>query len=77
MRQNERRRAPYSKFKAYLDEQDITQEKLAELLGKNRSTVNQTLNGQGGDFTVSEMRIICTNFGISADEFFVQPGVSR
>ncbi|BFH12294.1 hypothetical protein J6TS7_64900 [Paenibacillus dendritiformis] len=72
-----RRHTPYTKFKAFLDERGVKQEKVAELLGKSRSALNQNLNGTGGDFSLSEVRLICREYEISADEYFLHPEVSR
>lgn len=72
-----RRHAPYSKFKAFLIENGIQQREVAELLGKSTSALNQNLNGTGGDFSLAEVRIICKKYGISADEYFLYPDVSK
>lgn len=72
-----RRHTPYTKFKAFLEEVGINQSELAKLLKKSNSALNQNLNGTGGDFSISEIRIICAAYGISADEYFLRPGVSN
>ncbi|WP_044354075.1 helix-turn-helix domain-containing protein [Paenibacillus sp. E194] len=77
MKQVKRRHTPYTKFKAYLEEAGVKQEEVARLLKKSTSALNQNLNGTGGDFSVSELRVICTTFEISADEYFLRPGVSK
>lgn len=77
MKNVKRRHSPYTKFKAYLDENDINQKEVAALLGKSRAAFNQNLNGTGGDFSLSEVRLICKTYNISADEFFLYPGVSK
>ncbi len=71
-----KRRAMYSRFKAWLSENGIRQSELAELLGKDRATVNLNLNGGRGDFSMEDVRKICVHYGISADEFFIVPSVS-
>lgn len=76
MGKTNRRHVPYTKFKAYMDKNNIKQRDLADLLHKSRSALNQNLNGTGGDFSVSEVRLICNTFRISADEYFLQPEVS-
>ncbi|MEK5390173.1 helix-turn-helix transcriptional regulator [Margalitia sp. FSL K6-0131] len=75
--QIERRHAPYSKFKAFLVENNINQQEVADLLGKSKSALNQNLNGTGGDFSLKELRIICKKFNISADDYFLYPNVSK
>ena len=67
---------PYSKFKAYLEEKNISQAKVAEIIGKTNSTFNQNLNGTAGDFTMAEVRKMCIEFQISSDEFFIKQNVS-
>ncbi|SMG58357.1 helix-turn-helix domain-containing protein [Paenibacillus aquistagni] len=77
MKQILRRHTPYTKFKAFLNETGVKQNELAKLLNKSTSALNQNLNGTGGDFSVSELRIICATFEISADEYFLRPEVSK
>lgn len=77
MKNIKRRHIPYTKFKAFLDERGINQSEVAKLLGKSPSAFNQNLNGTGGDFSVSEIRLICSTFNISADEYFLYPEVSK
>lgn len=76
-KETKRRHAPYTKLKAYLNEIGMTQAELAKLLNKSRYALNQNLNGTGGDFSLSEVRLICMTLGISADEFFIEPQVSK
>ncbi len=71
-----RRHQPYFKFKALLDEKGIKQRDVAKLLDKSPSALNQNINGTGGDFSVSEVRKICLEYGISADDFFISCKVS-
>lgn len=71
-----RRHEPYTKFKAYLDEKKIRQYEVAELIGKSKTALNQKLNGTGGDFSLTEIRIICNKFKISCDDFFINQKVS-
>ncbi|WCR29741.1 helix-turn-helix domain-containing protein [Paenibacillus thiaminolyticus] len=77
MKQVKRRHTPYTKFKAFLEETGVKQNELAKLLGKSTSALNQNLNGTGGDFSIAELRIICTTFQISADDYFLRPEVSK
>jgi transcriptional regulator with XRE-family HTH domain len=71
-----RRHIPYTKFKAYMEEQNIMQTDLAALLRKTATTVNQNLNGTGGDFSMDDIRKICLAYKISADTYFVNQKVS-
>lgn len=77
MKDVKRRHTPYTKFKAFLDERHVNQSEVAKLLEKSTSALNQNLNGTGGDFSVQEVRVICANFNISADEYFLHPEVSK
>ena len=71
-----RRHVPYTKFKALMQEQNIRQKELAVLLNKTITSVNQNLNGTGGDFSMSEVRKICLAYNISCDAFFIKQKVS-
>jgi transcriptional regulator with XRE-family HTH domain len=57
------------KFKAYCVSHKIKQIEIAELLGLNLSSVNEKLNGKQ-PFTLSQVKILCDHYGISADEYF-------
>ncbi|MFD2330635.1 helix-turn-helix domain-containing protein [Cohnella sp. GCM10020058] len=76
MHAENRRHTPYYKFKAFLTENEIKQKKVALLLGKSTSALNQNINGTGGDFSLEEIRQICREFNISSDEYFVCTEVS-
>lgn len=71
-----RKHTPYTKFKAYMQEQNIRQTELAVLLCKTLTSVNQNLNGTGGDFSMSDVRKICLAYSISSDTFFIKQKVS-
>lgn len=71
-----RRHVPYTKFKAWMAENDVKQEQLGELLNKTKTTINQNLNGTGGDFSVKDIRTICLHYGISSDAYFIHQKVS-
>lgn len=58
------------KFKGYLAEHGIKQSEVAELLGIEPQNVNAKVNGRQ-DFTLAQVKIICSHYGISADDFFV------
>lgn len=66
-----RRRMPYAKFKAWMTENGITQIYLGELLDKKTTTINQNLNGTGGDFSMDDIRKICQHYRLSSDNYFV------
>lgn len=62
---------PYYKFKAYLVENGIKQKDVAKTLGVTNATFNTKLNRNGSDFTMKQVRTLCREYGISADEFFL------
>ena len=77
MKEAKRRHEPYVKLKAFLVENAIKQKEIADLLGKTTSAFNQNLNGTGGDFSLDEVRLLCRELNITADEFFLYPSVSK
>jgi DNA-binding Xre family transcriptional regulator len=72
-----RRHLPYSKLKAYMVENRITQKELSNLLKISAVALNQKINGTGGDFNLNEVRNICRHLKISSDEYFIEPQVSK
>lgn len=58
------------KFKGYMAQHDISQRELADLLGIKAESVNRKVNDKE-PFTLSQVKIICQKYGISADDFFV------
>lgn len=57
----------YSKLLGKLREHGITQGKLAEMLGKNESTISSKLSGKFY-FTVEEIDAICELLNIGSEE---------
>lgn len=57
------------KFKGWLVEHNIKQGDLAKLLDITVENVNAKLNGKQ-NFTLSQIKKICSTYSISADEFF-------
>lgn len=58
------------KFKGFLAERKITQAQLAELLDLTPQSIYKKVNGKE-DFTLAQIKTICTEYGISADEYFL------
>lgn len=71
MREINRRREPYTKFKAFLVENNIKQSEVAKLLNKSNSALNQNINGTGGDFSVVELKLLHHTYGVSIDKYFI------
>lgn len=66
------KREPYYKFKGYLAENNIQQKDIAEMLKVSQPTLSKRLNGKGGDFTLQDVKKICTRLNIKAEIFFNQ-----
>lgn len=58
------------RFKAWLVQNQIPQQDIADLLGISLQMANAKINGRE-DFTLSQVKKICKKYGISADEFFI------
>lgn len=63
-------RQPYLELKGWMASHDITQIKMAEVLGTTPSYVNKKINGTGPDFKLSEARKLATKLKIPIDIFF-------
>jgi len=71
-----RRREPYTRIKIFLYQNNIQQHEVGSVIGKTGSAINQKLNGTGGDFSLSEARMLCEKLGIPM-EFFFEIGVPK
>lgn len=60
----------YSKFKGYLVENNIHQKEIAKIINVSQATFSKRINGRGGDFTVQDLKQICTYLNIKAEIFF-------
>lgn len=65
-----RRRNPYRKLKAFIVEMGLSQKELANYLDKTPSALNQNLNGTGGDFSLSEARLLIEKYKVPPEYFF-------
>lgn len=65
----------YTKFKAWMNENNVKGQDIAKLLGVSKATVSKKLNGLS-DFSMVEIRTICAEYNISADAFFIAFSVS-
>ena len=61
---------PYYKFKGYLAENNIQQKEIAKMLDISQATFSKKLNGKSGDFTIQDLKKICTRLKIEAEIFF-------
>ena len=60
----------YAKFKGFLAENGLMQQDVAEFLGINQSEISQKLNAPNRDFSVDQIRSICSRYGLSMDVYF-------
>ena len=58
------------KFKGFCAANNIKQSDLAQLLGITVSNVNEKVNGKQ-PFTLDQVKKICNEYHISADEYFI------
>lgn len=58
------------KFKGYCAENNISQKEIADILNITIQNANAKLNGRQ-DFTLSQVKILCQHYGISADIYFL------
>ncbi len=65
-----RKRDPYTKVKMFLLERNIPQHRFAAAIGVGVRAINQKLNGTGSDFSLNEVRTLCSEFGIPKEYFF-------
>ncbi len=65
----------YSKFQGFLAENNIKKKDVAALIGVSESGLSQKFKGDV-EFTLQQVRAICTEYGISADEYFFAEKVS-
>lgn len=63
-------RATYNKFKGFLVENGIQQKEVAKLLNISVPTFNKKLNGTGSDFSIQDVKKICSRYNIKAEIFF-------
>lgn len=71
MKDINRKREPYAKFKSFLVENNIKQGEVAKLLKKSNSALNQNINGTGGDFSIAELKLLNKTYGVSIDKYFI------
>ena len=71
-----KKRAAYTKFRAWMQENNVKQKHIAEILGLSIASVSAKLSGVSGDFSMADVRKICEYYKISADTYFVKQKVS-
>lgn len=61
----------YVKLKQFMLEKDIDRNDIAELLGIGVNLVSSKLNKDNIDFTLPQIKKICSTYKISADTYFI------
>ena len=61
----------YDKLKAFLLESNIKIDFIADLIGVDVVLIELKMNRKGEDFTLKEVRIICSYYNLDANEFFL------
>lgn len=56
------------KFKGWMAENRVSQQELCEVLKLSMTSINKKVNGKE-DFTLSQIKVLCEKYGISADIF--------
>jgi len=72
-----RKRKPYSRFRGWMEDNNIRQSDVAKVVGKTRSTLSQNLSGVSGDLSLPDVRKICLHYNISCDTYFINQSVSK
>ncbi len=62
---------PYSRFKGWLREHNLTYSDIALFLGLNEATVSLKINGQS-DFLLSEIQALKNKYNLNSDIFFTE-----
>lgn len=71
-----RNREAYNKIKAFMVENQIKHKEVANLLNMKPNTISKKLNGFGGDFSLSEAKLMHEKLGVPIAYFF-EPNVPK
>ncbi|MEJ8751630.1 helix-turn-helix transcriptional regulator [Lagierella sp. ICN-221743] len=63
---------PYFKLKAYFVEKNIPFKDVAKLLGITEQNFSSKINRNGQDFTLPQVRKLCSEFKLDPNEFFLR-----
>lgn len=58
------------KFKAWMVQNKIPQQEIADILGITLQMANAKINARE-EFTLSQVKKICKQYNLSADEYFI------
>lgn len=62
---------PYLKLKAYFVEKDIPFKDVAKVLGITEQNFSAKINRNGQDFTLPQVRKLCSEYSLDPNEFFL------
>lgn len=65
------KKLPYLKLKGYLAENQIKSQDVAKLLNLTDTTFSKKINRNGQDFNAEEIRIMCKEYNLDANIFFL------
>ena len=65
------KKLPYLKLKGYLAENQIKSQDVARLLNLTDTTFSKKINRNGQDFNAEEIRIMCNEYNLDANIFFL------
>lgn len=65
------KKIPYLKLKGYMAENQIKSQDVAKLLNLTDTTFSKKINRNGQDFNAEEIRIMCKEYKLDANVFFL------
>ena len=65
------KKLPYLKLKGFLAENQIKSQDVAKLLELTETTFSKKINRNGQDFNAEEIRIMCKEYDLDANVYFL------
>lgn len=65
------KKLPYLKLKGFLVENQIKSQNVAKLLDLTETTFSKKINRNGQDFNAEEIRIMCKEYDLDANVYFL------
>ena len=65
------KKLPYLKLKGFLAENQIKSQDVAKLLDLTETTFSKKINRNGQDFNAEEIRIMCKEYDLDANVYFL------
>lgn len=66
------KKVAYSNLKGYFASQGIKYKDVAKKLDVNVETFSRKINRNRSDFTMAEVIVLCKEYGLDANEFFLE-----